>query len=182
MSKKISRTLESTRFAGAPIIAVAAKPGGPDAPDTESAALGIDKLIEVLSQHVFVPERSPDGTFIFSVDHCFPIRGQGTVMTGTVLTGSVAVNDVSGIVLSHSFSHTLSLSLPPSNFAQTVEIPFLKVTKKVKSMQMFRQPAQRASQGDRVGICVTQFDPKQVERCLVCSPGHLPTLYGMPLS
>ena len=49
-------------------------------------------------------------------------------------------------------------------------------------MQMFRQPVHRASQGDRVGICVTQFDPKQVERCLVCSPGHLPTLYGMPLS
>ena len=33
-------------------------------------------------------------------------------------------------------------------------------------------------QGDRVGICVTQFDPKQVERCLVCSPGDLPTLTG----
>ena len=94
MSKKISRTLDSTRFAGSPIIAVAAKPGGPDAPDTESA-LGVDKLIEVLSQQVFVPERSPEGPFIFSVDHCFPIRGQGTVMTGTVLTGSVAVNDVS---------------------------------------------------------------------------------------
>lgn len=98
MSKKISRTLDSTRFAGAPIIAVAAKPGGPDAPDTDSAAaLGIDKLIEMLSQQVFVPKRSPDGAFIFSVDHCFPIRGQGTVMTGTVLTGSVAVNDVSGL-------------------------------------------------------------------------------------
>ena len=34
-------------------------------------------------------------------------------------------------------------------------------------------------QGDRVGICVTQFDAKQVERCLVSSPGHLPTLYGI---
>ena len=33
-------------------------------------------------------------------------------------------------------------------------------------------------QGDRVGICVTQFDPKQVERCLVATPGHLPTLEG----
>lgn len=33
-------------------------------------------------------------------------------------------------------------------------------------------------QGDRVGICVTQFDPKQVERCLVATPGYLPTLLG----
>lgn len=29
-----------------------------------------------------------------------------------------------------------------------------------------------------MGICVTQFDPKQVERCLVASPGYLPTLLG----
>ena len=29
-----------------------------------------------------------------------------------------------------------------------------------------------------MGICVTQFDPKQVERCLVASPGYLPTLEG----
>ena len=94
MVKKISRTLETTRFTGSPIVAVAAKPGGPDAPDTETA-MGIDKLIEVLTQHVFIPERDSKGSFIFSVDHCFPIRGQGTVMTGTVLSGSVTVNDVS---------------------------------------------------------------------------------------
>ena len=87
-----------------------------------------------------------------------------------------------------------------------IEIPFLKVTKKVKSMQMFHKPVQTAMQvhkcglslvllyipivclcvcvcvcsfqGDRVGICVTQFDPKQVERCLMSSPGYLPTLEG----
>ena len=57
---------------------------------------------QALSERVFVPHRSPDGPFVFSVDHCFPIRGQGTVMTGTVLNGRVAVSDV---------SHTLSLSL-----------------------------------------------------------------------
>ena len=26
---------------------------------------------------------------------------------------------------------------------------------------------------------MTQFDAKQLERGLVCSPGHLPTLYGV---
>ena len=31
---------------------------------------------------------------MFSVDHCFSIRGQGTIMTGTVLSGAVAVNQV----------------------------------------------------------------------------------------
>lgn len=40
-----------------------------------------------------------------AVDHCFSIRGQGTVMTGTILQGSLAIND-------------------------TVEIPVLKVCSK----------------------------------------------------
>lgn len=31
-------------------------------------------------------------------------------------------------------------------------------------------------QGDRAGICVTQFDPKLLERGLVCVPGALPTI------
>ncbi|VDI00233.1 selenocysteine-specific elongation factor [Mytilus galloprovincialis] len=30
-------------------------------------------------------------------------------------------------------------------------------------------------EGDRAGVCVTQFDPKQLERGLVCTPGSLPT-------
>lgn len=50
--------------------------------------------------------------------------------------------------------------------------------KKVKSMQMFRKPTKQIAQGDRAGICVTQFDPKKMERGVVCTPGFLPTLYG----
>lgn len=60
---------------------------------------------------MFVPKRSSSGAFVFSVDHCFPIRGQGTVMTGTVLNGSVAVNDVRLTVLD------VSLSLDSLNFS-----------------------------------------------------------------
>lgn len=37
-------------------------------------------------------------------------------------------------------------------------------------------------QGDRVGLCVTQFDPKQLERGLVCSPGALPTIEAAIMS
>ncbi|KAL5479988.1 hypothetical protein EMCRGX_G023601 [Ephydatia muelleri] len=150
VTKKLHLTLEATKFAGAPVVAVAAKPGGPDAPESEQS-IDLHALVEVLSRHLFVPQRSGEGSFLYAVDHCFPIRGQGTVMTGTVLRGSVQVND-------------------------SVEIPFLKTTKKVKSMQMFHQPVQQASQGDRVGICVAQFDAKLVERCLVCAPGGLPSI------
>eukprot|EP00061_Rhincodon_typus_P010348 g34575.t1 len=40
-----------------------------------------------------MPKRDPSGSFLMAVDHCFSIRGQGTVMTGTILSGSINVND-----------------------------------------------------------------------------------------
>lgn len=57
-----------------------------------------------------------------------------------------------------------------------------QVTKKVKSMQMFRKPVPGAVQGDRVGVCVTQFDPKLLERGMVCTPGSLRTLHAAVIS
>ncbi|XP_043934469.1 selenocysteine-specific elongation factor [Protopterus annectens] len=156
MTKKMQKTLENTRFHGVPIISVAAKPGGPDAPESETAQ-GIGELIELLKSQTYLPKRDPSGPFLMAVDHCFSIRGQGTVMTGTILSGSVSIND-------------------------SVEIPALKVTKKIKSMQMFHKPVISAMQGDRVGICVTQFDPKQLERGLVCSPDSLCTIHAAIIS
>ncbi|XP_071984318.1 selenocysteine-specific elongation factor isoform X2 [Engystomops pustulosus] len=156
MTKKMQKTLENTKFHGCPIISVAAKPGGPEAPESESAQ-GISELIELLKYQAYLPRRDPSGPFLMAVDHCFSIRGQGTVMTGTILSGSVSLND-------------------------NVEIPALKVTKKVKSMQMFHQPVSSAMQGDRLGICVTQFDPKLLERGLVCTPDSLTTIHAAIVS
>jgi selenocysteine-specific elongation factor len=53
----------------------------------------------------------------------------------------------------------------------TIELPELRVQKKIKSMQMFRAPVQQCSAGDRVGICVTQLDAKLIERGLAAAPG-----------
>ncbi|XP_040889159.1 selenocysteine-specific elongation factor [Toxotes jaculatrix] len=156
MTKRLHKTLENTRFKECPVIAVAAKPGGPEAPDTEEPQ-GVPELIELLKKQTYLPRRDPGGDLLMAVDHCFSIRGQGTVMTGTILQGSLAIND-------------------------TVEIPALKVTKKIKSVQRFRKPVSGAMQGDRVGVCVTQFDPKLLERGVVCTPGSLRTLYAAVIS
>lgn len=156
MTKKMHRTLQSTRFKECPVIAVAAKPGGPEAPDTEEPH-GVPELIELLKKQTYLPQRDPGGDLLMAVDHCFSIRGQGTVMTGTILQGSLAINDI-------------------------LEIPSLKVIKKIKSVQMFRKPVSAAMQGDRVGVCVTQFDPKLLERGVVCTPGSLRTLYAAIIS
>ena len=42
-------------------------------------------------------------------------------------------------------------------------------------VQVFRKPVQSCVQGDRAGICVTQLDPKLIERCIMCTPGTIPT-------
>jgi selenocysteine-specific elongation factor len=46
-------------------------------------------------------------------------------------------------------------------------------------MQMFRKPIDRAIQGDRIGICVTQFDPDKLERGLISTPGIIKIFYGL---
>lgn len=158
MSKKITLTLANTVFKDPPIVCVAAEPGGGQTDKQEHLPpIGINELLTVLQTKAFVPKKLLETPFVFAVDHCFGIRGQGTIMTGTVLQGTVGIND-------------------------TIEIPSLGVTKKVKSLQVYRQNVERAEEGDRLGLCVTQFDPKQMERGIVCQPGYTPLIYAAIVS
>uniref|UniRef100_A0A1B6IRP7 Selenocysteine-specific elongation factor n=1 Tax=Homalodisca liturata TaxID=320908 RepID=A0A1B6IRP7_9HEMI len=146
MKKKIKLTLSKTIFGDSPVVSVAANPGN-------SPALGIAELLEVLESHVYLPQRHPEKPAVFSVDHCFSIRGQGTVMTGTLWQGTIRVNDV-------------------------IEIPSLSLTKKVKSIQIYRKNVEKGEAGDRMAVCVTQFDPKLLERGIVSTPGLISHVYA----
>ena len=159
MTKRLLATLQSTKFSTPKVIAVAARPGGSTDMMAEptSEPLGVDELLNAIKDTIYLPKRETSGPFVFSVDHCFGIKGQGTVMTGTVLQGTISIND-------------------------NVEIPSLGITKKVKSMQMFRKPVEKACQGDRLGVCVTQFDPKLLERGLACTPGLIKSAFGLLVS
>ncbi|RNA05611.1 selenocysteine-specific elongation factor [Brachionus plicatilis] len=87
MSKRLLKTLENTKFANSTIIPVAASL-------QNESMLNMNTLIDKLSQITFLPSRNEqDGPFLYSVDHCFTIKGQGTVMTGTILNGNVKIND-----------------------------------------------------------------------------------------
>uniref|UniRef100_A0ABI7X3Y1 Tr-type G domain-containing protein n=1 Tax=Felis catus TaxID=9685 RepID=A0ABI7X3Y1_FELCA len=188
MTKKMQKTLENTKFRGAPIISVAAKPGGPEAPETE-APQGISELIELLTSQIPIPTRDPSGPFLMSVDHCFSIRGQGTVMTGTILSGSISLGD-SVEIPALKVTHEVHLHHNASCIAGKGKPFWINLTpasdtgvvKKVKSMQMFHMPVSSAMQGDRLGICVTQFDPKLLERGLVCAPESLHTVHAALIS
>uniref|UniRef100_A0A8D8YMJ7 Selenocysteine-specific elongation factor n=1 Tax=Cacopsylla melanoneura TaxID=428564 RepID=A0A8D8YMJ7_9HEMI len=148
MSKRLKITLAGTKFNDASIVSVSASP------DNISAALGIADLKQELVQSVELPSSTDNkGPMLMAVDHCFSIKGQGTIFTGSILEGSVSINDV-------------------------VEIPALQISRKVKSIQIFRKSVERAIRGDRVGLCVTQVDSKLFERGLVTSENYLKNTYA----
>lgn len=174
--EKLSRT---ARFANAPAIGVSACVGGEKVAATgggnastpgqstnaanasaskqqENQTYNMDKLVETLREKLPVPRRDEiNHNFLFSVDHCFPIRGRGTVLTGTVLAGSIAVNDV-------------------------LEFPSLQLQRKVKSLQMFQQSVPAIAQGDRAGLCVSHLDSKLLERGIASAPpGCVPLVSGV---
>ena len=116
-------------------------------------SIGMNTLVDELKDKISIPQRSGDGNLLFAVDHCFSIKGKGTILTGTVLSGGLQIND-------------------------TVELPTLRVEKKIKSIQMFRRPVESAIQGDRLGICVAGLDAKSMERGFVATPGSVPSIHS----
>eukprot|EP01033_Poteriospumella_lacustris_P015066 gene15066-10778_t len=179
MTRRIRKTLQQSKFAAAEIVPVSAVVGGEKVaavgasslanappPTTISSgpahaaavqSLGMAELVARVTDLVRIvpPDAATTAAgaspppFYFAVDHCFAVKGHGTVLTGTVLSGSAAVN-------------------------QLVEIPALQQERKIKSMQMFRKSVKRVKQGDRVGLCVTNLDPTSIERGFVCAPATVP--------
>jgi len=165
---RIRNTFRTTKFKDAQIVCTAAFPGGEKvaaigtkeiAPiesilKTEDKSIGIESLVQVMCTSVQLPQRDFNAPFYFAIDHCFQIKGHGTVLTGTILSGSIAIN-------------------------QIVEIPNIQQQRKVKSMQMFRKNVKTAKQGDRVGMCVTNLDTESIERGIAATPGSVPLLHGV---
>jgi len=156
LSKKLRLTFQQTKFPQVEVLPVSAKPGGPEASIQPE---GLQGLLEAMARHCYLPQRESTGggSTLLSVDHCFSIRGQGTVLTATVLQGQVKVGD-------------------------SVEVPAGGEVRKVKSIQMFRKGVDKAVAGDRAGVCVTQFDPSLLERGLVCSQGAVPSTWTVVAS
>ncbi|QDZ25644.1 selenocysteine-specific elongation factor [Chloropicon primus] len=142
LMKIIGKALSRTKFRDCEVVTASAKQGT----GVEGVA---EKLAQATPQGVVEGRGQAAGQggesepLVYAVDHCFSIKGQGTVLTGTVLQGAMRVN-------------------------QNLSIPRLGLTRKVKSMQVFKQPVEMASSGERVAICTTQLDPKLIERDYLC--------------
>ncbi|VDP15837.1 unnamed protein product [Soboliphyme baturini] len=147
--KKFNRVLSETSFRNCEIV--------PSSAVALHDSPLIIKLLDVLKNSLYFPDRSCGGDFLFAVDHCFSLRGQGTVMTGTVLNGDAKLGDL-------------------------IEIPQLKESRKLKSIQVYGNPVNSISQGDRAGICVPQLDAKAFERGLICKNGAVTLIYACIVS
>ena len=108
----------------------------------------IDRILSVLS----LPNRIRESKlpFLGAVDHCFSIKGQGTILTATILKGSLSPN-------------------------QSIEIPQFKVVKKVKCIQSYSKNVEHAVCGDRISLQIAGFSNK-MNRGLICSPNSVPTI------
>jgi selenocysteine-specific elongation factor len=172
--KKIRMALRGTKFVDAKMVGISACVGGEkvaavggreavgsgvttmNANGEVAGTHNIHGLLDLLQSQMRAPNRDARPSadrFHFAVDHCFPIKGQGTVLTGTCLSGSARPNDI-------------------------VEFPALSTQKKIKGLQMFRRKANIIQQGDRAGICVSNFDAKLMERGTIASPGTIKLIHG----
>jgi len=153
--QKTQKIFERTKFvegklAVVPVSAMVSGGATSDGENKGSGDGGIQDLLKEILQGLEVPDRKlqEKQKFMYSIDHCFQVKGQGTVITGTVLQGKVKVGD-------------------------TIEFPQLGLQQKVKSIQMFRKPVNQAHGGDRIGMRIDQLDAEKLERGIATSPGFV---------
>ena len=84
-------------------------------------------------------KRDTEGDVIIPIDHHFPIKGIGAVLTGTLLSGNLKLN-------------------------QNLDILPIKSSGRVKSIQIFHQNVDSAKAGDRIGINVKGVDVNKIYR------------------
>lgn len=70
----------------------------PHSTQDETTTMGVDEVVTELTRRARVPTREASASLYFAFDHCFSVRGQGTILTGTMLTGEVRVSGYSEVL------------------------------------------------------------------------------------
>lgn len=110
---------------------------------------GVDELRTALLRVLAPRNRDSKASLSIPIDHAFPVKGHGTVITGTIQTGSLSVGEI-------------------------VELAPLGKTSRTRSIQTFGEERERASAGDRVGVNVPEIDDKDITRGdYLCKPGSM---------
>lgn len=148
---EVRELLSEYDFAGddAPVIRGSAlKALESDDADSDDCAC-IWELMAAVDEHIPMPERDVDKTFLMPVEDVFTITGRGTVGTGRIERGIVNVNE-------------------------EVEIVGIRETRKtvVTGVEMFRKLLDQGMAGDNVGLLLRGINKEDLERGMVISkPG-----------
>jgi selenocysteine-specific elongation factor len=143
VEEKIRTILADTSFTDAEFVRISALKGE-----------GIDELRAALLQVLTPRDRDSENPLSIPIDHAFPVKGHGTVVTGTIQRGSIRLGE-------------------------TVEIAPLGKTSRIRSIQTFGAEREIASAGDRVGVNVPEIDDTEITRGdYLCTPGSMTRTTG----
>ena len=123
--------------------------GAPIVPVSSTTGAGIDNLRGALERVCkSVVEKSAAGPFRLPVDRAFTTKGFGTVITGTLISGSVGRD-------------------------QEVELYPMGRRLRVRGVQVYGKPADRATAGQRTALNLADIEPAEITRGMVLSvPGR----------
>lgn len=125
----------------------------PIVPVSSTTGQGVSVLLTTLDGLAKeVGERPADGLFRLPIDRVFVMKGFGTVVTGTLVSGSLSVGE-------------------------TVEILPSGIEGKVRNLQVYNQPVEKAFAGQRTAVNLQGLETSAIERgnVLVQSHTFIPT-------
>uniref|UniRef100_A0A1I7TXG3 Tr-type G domain-containing protein n=1 Tax=Caenorhabditis tropicalis TaxID=1561998 RepID=A0A1I7TXG3_9PELO len=109
----------------------------------------LETLKSAIESRVFEPRRDAEGPLLIAIDHCFSVKGQGTVLTGTVLRGVLRLNS-------------------------EIELSSLSERRRIKTLESWKQRVDDVASGERAAFLVSpSFDERRFSRCLSGAPGTL---------
>ncbi|OMJ20549.1 Selenocysteine-specific elongation factor [Smittium culicis] len=150
VSNLIKKSLSNTTFKSSPIVHISATQ---TLDSSQPHTKFIDPLVDAIKLTIAafsnqninkIGQVSYNDDCLLAFDHCFSLKGQGTVMTGTCLKGTLSVGD--------------SLQVLP-----------IGVQRKVKSIQVFKKSVKSITKGDRAGICLVKIESSDIERGFLAS-------------
>ncbi len=139
MAGRIRSILDGSGIKNYDIVNVSAKTGK-----------GIDDLKSLIYRIVKPHIRDTQNPFLMPIDHAFPKKGHGTVVTGTILRGSISTGGTVQLV-------------PHSDRVR------------VRSIQVFGEQQEKAQAGNRVGVNIPDVKSESIHRGdYLCAPSSLP--------
>ena len=124
-------------------------------PISATTGQGIEQIKDALAAILEPRKRDVEGSLLMPIDHAFPIKGHGTVVTGTILRGQVSVED-------------------------TIQVMPQGLLAKIRSLQTYGDERRNAKAGDRVGANIPDLDDKMISRGdYVCAPDSMTKTTGV---